>query len=59
MKKIALEEHFSGPGFEQYLAGVGGLFDPGAEQIEVAQMIGQVLAVQDQIRRRDPAGYRH
>jgi 2,3-dihydroxybenzoate decarboxylase len=29
MNKIALEEHFSGPGFEQYLAGVGGLFDPG------------------------------
>lgn len=28
MKKIALEEHFSGPGFEKYLTAVEGLFDP-------------------------------
>lgn len=30
MKKIALEEHFSGPGFEKYLESVHGLFDPSA-----------------------------
>ena len=30
MKKIALEEHFSGPGFDKYVnGGVGSLFDPG------------------------------
>lgn len=28
MRKIALEEHFNGPGFEKYLAQVAHLFDP-------------------------------
>ena len=28
MKKIALEEHFSGPGFEKYLEAVAPEFDP-------------------------------
>lgn len=29
MKKIALEEHFNGPGFEKYLQSVASAFDPG------------------------------
>ncbi len=29
MRKIALEEHFSGPGFEKYLEAVAEMFDPG------------------------------
>ena len=51
MKKIALEEHFSGPGFEKYLAGVGDLFDPGvlaAIEQRLPDFDGQRIAMMDE-----------